>query len=73
MVYFSCCRVSKYLAMDCEFVGTGPFGEEHMLARVSIVNINGDIIYDTFVAPQERVVDYRTEVSGVRPSKLKYG
>lgn len=54
-------------------VGTGPGGADSMLARVSIVNSFGDTVYDTFVAPKEKVTDYRTEVSGVRPSDLKNG
>lgn len=64
-------RTTKYVGMDCEFVGIGKNGTEHMLARVSIVNSDGDVLYDQFVAPQERVIDYRTDVSGVRYSDLK--
>ncbi|XP_026464186.1 RNA exonuclease 4-like [Ctenocephalides felis] len=63
--------ITKYVAMDCEMVGVGEEGKENMLARVSIVNKHGDCIYDKFVAPREEVVDYRTSVSGVRPSDLK--
>ena len=59
--------------MDCEFVGIGKDATEHMLARVSIVNSDGGVLYDQFVAPQERVIDYRTEVSGVRFSDIKNG
>lgn len=66
-------RSTKCVGMDCEFVGIGKGGAEHMLARVSIVNSFGDILYDQFVAPQERIVDYRTDISGVRPSDLKKG
>jgi len=42
-----------------------------MLARVSIVNSHGHVVYDSFVAPQEKVVDYRTPVSGIKPANLK--
>lgn len=59
--------------MDCEFVGVGKNGVDHMLARVSVVNIDGDVLYDKYVAAQERVVDYRTAVSGIRPSNLRNG
>lgn len=59
--------------MDCEFVGVGKGGLEHMLARVSIVNIDGDVLYDKYVAARERVVDYRTDVSGIRPFHLRNG
>ena len=59
--------------MDCEMVGIGWKGEDSMLARVSIVNQFGHCLYDKFVRPREKVVDYRTKVSGVRPSDLVKG
>jgi len=58
--------------MDCEMVGVGD-GTESVLARVSIVNQFGVPVYDKFVKPKEKVVDYRTHVSGVRPEDLKNG
>lgn len=63
----------KYVAMDCEMVGVGLNGVDDMLARVSIVNRRGDVLLDKFVKPQERVVDYRTSVSGVRPHDMANG
>lgn len=60
------------VAIDCEMVGVAT-GKESMLARVSLVNMSGLCVYDTFVAPQTRVVDYRTAVSGVRPHDLYHG
>jgi len=62
--------ITKRLAIDCEMVGVGIDGKESMLARVSIVNSFCDTVYDTFVAPMQEVVDYRTEFSGVRPQDL---
>lgn len=59
--------------MDCEMVGTGPKGESSIIARVSIVNAYGICLYDEFVKPKERVTDFRTSISGVRPSDLKNG
>lgn len=64
-------KITKYVALDCEMVGIGFKGEENALARVSLVNSNCECVYDKFVKPAERVVDYRTHVSGVRPSDLK--
>ena len=64
-------KITKYVALDCEMVGIGYSGEENALARVSLVNSNCECIYDKFVKPGEKVVDYRTHVSGVRPSDLK--
>jgi len=63
--------VTKILGMDCEMVGIGIGGTDSMLARVSIVNHFGHAVYDTFVAPREKVTDYRTAVSGVRQEDLK--
>jgi RNA exonuclease 4 len=60
-----------YVAIDCEMVGVGPDGSESMLARVSIVNWHGAVLMDSFVKPKEKVTDYRTWVSGVRPSDLQ--
>jgi len=59
--------------MDCEMVGVGPEGKESVLARVSIVNYYGNVILDKFVLPREKVVDYRTHVSGITKEILKDG
>jgi len=64
-------KMTKYVALDCEMVGVGLNGEENALARVSLVNSNCECIYDKFVKPAEKVVDYRTHVSGIRPSDVK--
>ncbi|ODV78245.1 exonuclease [Suhomyces tanzawaensis NRRL Y-17324] len=60
----------KYLAIDCEFVGVGEDGRESALARVSVVNFYGQVIYDKFVKPKEKVTDWRTWISGVTPKDL---
>merc|ERR1712025_374155 len=62
--------VTKILGMDCEMVGVGNDGVDSILARVSIVNHFGNVLYDKVVAPREKVTDYRTAVSGVRPEDL---
>ena len=41
------------------------------LFRVSIVNYNGQVLYDKYVRPEGQIVDYRTWVSGVAPHHLK--
>lgn len=66
-------KPTRVVAMDCEMVGVGHEGKDSILARVSIVNVMGHVIYDKFVKPTEEVVDYRTAVSGVRPSDLEKG
>lgn len=54
-------------------VGVGPEGAESSLARVSIVNFHGAVVLDTFVKQKEKVVDYRTWVSGVTIADLVGG
>lgn len=61
---------SSYIALDCEFVGVGPQGQQSALARVSLVNFDGNVVLDTFCAPSEKVIDYRSWVSGVREADL---
>uniref|UniRef100_A0A1A7X4B1 Interferon stimulated exonuclease gene 20kDa-like 2 n=2 Tax=Iconisemion striatum TaxID=60296 RepID=A0A1A7X4B1_9TELE len=62
---------TKYLAIDCEMVGTGPKGSMSQLARCSVVSYDGDVIYDKFIKPSMPVTDYRTRWSGIRPRDLK--
>jgi RNA exonuclease 4 len=59
-----------YIAMDCEMVGVGEGGRRSKLARVTLVNWNGEIVYDEFVKPTEEVTDYRTFASGVTAESL---
>lgn len=54
-------------------VGVGIDGAESSLARVSLVNFYGAIQLDEFVRQRERVVDYRTQFSGIRESDMIKG
>lgn len=65
-------ELTRCIAIDCEMVGVDD-GRENVLARVSLVNQHGECVYDRFVKPKEKVADYRTHVSGVRPTDLKRG
>ena len=60
----------KYIAIDCEMVGIGPNGIKSALARATAVDYNGSILLDTHVRVPERVTDFRTKVSGVRPKDI---
>lgn len=69
-------KAGKYLALDCEMVGTGPPPyRDDVLARVSMVNFHGQQIYDSYVLPPPGVAvgDYRTHVSGIRREHLVPG
>lgn len=61
---------AKYVALDCEMVGTGPKGSINQLARCSIVSYEGDVVYDKFIKPSVPVTDYRTRWSGIRHRDL---
>ncbi|KAK4099307.1 hypothetical protein N658DRAFT_508757 [Parathielavia hyrcaniae] len=63
-------ELGKYVAIDCEMVGVGEGGRDDALARVSAVDFHGRQVYDSFVKPRERVVDWRTHVSGVAPRHM---
>jgi len=61
---------TKHIAMDCEMVGIGRDGIDSYLARCSVVNRYGHVLYDEHVIPKEKVTDYRTWVSGIRPKDV---
>ena len=58
----------KVIALDCEMVRTEAALE---LARVSLVNLSGDILYDAFVKPLRPVTDYLTQYSGITANTLQ--
>ncbi|PSN62328.1 RNA exonuclease 4 [Corynespora cassiicola Philippines] len=62
----------KYIALDCEMVGTGPEPDrDSALARVSVVNYHGHQVYDSYVQVKVPVTDFRTAVSGIEPKHLR--
>ncbi|NXI68655.1 AEN nuclease, partial [Anseranas semipalmata] len=64
-------RPGKYVAIDCEMVGTGPRGRLSELARCTVVSYEGDVIYDKYVQPELPIVDYRTRWSGITKRHMK--
>lgn len=52
-------------------MGVGYKGDESVLARVSLVNHFGHCVYDKYVKAREKVTDYRTAVSGIRPEDIE--
>lgn len=61
---------SMLLAIDCEMVGTGPNGQFSELARCSLLDYSGTVIYDKYVLPPRPVTDYRTQWSGIKKEHL---
>ncbi|KAM9470857.1 interferon-stimulated gene 20 kDa protein [Clarias gariepinus] len=62
---------SMLLSMDCEMVGTGPNGQFSELARCSLINYSGTVVYDKYVLPLRPVTDYRTRWSGIKEEHLR--
>ncbi|OJJ04442.1 hypothetical protein ASPVEDRAFT_172673 [Aspergillus versicolor CBS 583.65] len=64
----------KAVVIDCEMVGVlGASGREcSVLVRVSAVDfLSGELILDTYVSPQGKVISWRTKFSGVNRSVLE--
>ena len=61
----------KFVALDCEMVGTGANGQKSVLARASIVDWWGTILLDTYVKVPVTVTDFRTQYSGILPKHLQ--
>ena len=55
-------------ALDCEMCYTGRGLE---VCKVSVVGIDGALVYETLVKPERQVVDYNTRFSGIDESHLK--
>ena len=64
-------KLTRVVALDCEMVEVA--GGQDALARVSLVNVHGDVVYDSFVAIEQEITDYRTEFSGVRKEDVEAG
>ncbi|XP_034879997.1 interferon-stimulated gene 20 kDa protein [Mirounga leonina] len=60
----------EVVAMDCEMVGLGP-GRQSGLARCSLVDFYGTVLYDKFIRPEGEITDYRTPVSGITPRHME--
>ena len=58
----------KVFALDCEMCYTTRGIE---LTRVTVVNEDGNSIYETFVKPDNKILDYNTKFSGVIEKDLE--
>ncbi|XP_053318371.1 apoptosis-enhancing nuclease-like [Spea bombifrons] len=64
-------KPGKCVAIDCEMVGTGPGARVSELARCSVVNYSGEVIYDKYIKPELPITDYRTRWSGITKIHMK--
>lgn len=64
-----------YISLDCEYVQVyGVHNDVYYdVARLSIVNYNGDVVLDTFVKPRRPVSKYMTHISGITSKDLVNG
>ena len=62
---------SQYVALDCEMVGVGYKGKHSVLARVTLVDWDHNVVLDEFVKQDRPVTDYRTFVSGITADMLE--
>lgn len=65
-------RVTPYdiVGLDCEMVETTA-GDE--IGRISLVDENSQVIYDKFVRSEHKVIDYRTQFSGLTRENTEGG
>ena len=63
----------RVIALDCEMVGVnaGPLIKS-ALGRCSIVDYNGEVLFDRYVIPEGEIVDYRTAWSGITSRHMRY-
>jgi RNA exonuclease 4 len=61
---------AQYVALDCEMVGVGMYGQASAVARVTLVGWNGEVIMDELIKQEQPVTDYRTFVSGITEQDL---
>ncbi|XP_055626664.1 uncharacterized protein LOC129768802 [Toxorhynchites rutilus septentrionalis] len=60
---------SPMFALDCEMCKTSIGASE--LTRVSIIDEEGKEFYETLVRPENKIVDYVTQFSGITPEILR--
>jgi len=63
-------RDDDVCALDCEMVEVE--GRRSWLARVAVLNSEGEVLIDTYCRPQARITNFRTELSGIEPKDLDH-
>lgn len=64
-------RTDRCVAIDCEMVGTAYGGTTNALGRCSIVNYDGEVLYDKYIKPDLPIMDYRTRWSGITAAHME--
>ena len=63
-------KTRRIVAIDCEMISTE--SNPNTLARVSVVDFDGNVLLDEYVKPKDKVRNYKTAVSGIKASHLKF-
>ncbi|GBM89979.1 Putative exonuclease GOR [Araneus ventricosus] len=61
-------KASNIFSIDCEMAFTTKGMEA---VKTSLVSINGEVLYDSYVQPNNPILDYNTAFSGVREEHLR--
>ena len=56
------------VAMDCEMVSVV---SKSALAKCTILDYDGHVLFDHYVRPEQQIRDYRTKWSGIQPHHMK--
>lgn len=59
---------SRTFALDCEMCKSL---NGKVLARVSLTNFKNEVLIDEFIKPDDEIIDYLTQWSGITPEKLE--
>lgn len=62
-------RRPKLVAMDCEMCETEKSNKA--LLSVSLVDEKGTLLYHTLVKPKSKIIDYRSELTGITEEEMK--
>ncbi|CAH1711704.1 unnamed protein product [Aphis gossypii] len=62
-------EIPNFYALDCEMVNT-TFGIE--IVRVTVINHEGEEVYESKVKPFNTILDYKSKYSGITEESLKY-
>ncbi|KAI5958042.1 hypothetical protein KGF57_002850 [Candida theae] len=59
---------SRIFALDCEFCKASDI---HVLTRISLIDFDGNVVFDELVKPVEEITDYVTRYSGITKELLE--
>ena len=59
------------VTLDCEMVQTGATNNDLSLARATILDMDGNVLFDELSKPSLPIVDYLTQFSGITEEMLE--